>query len=137
MNDYVVADGGHILFKHDKETTLSMSSIFEKDIILVDVAMNGRIVTVNIYPTEKCNSILERMGLDSDNFYMLSKFKPLEAGRRIIDYDFPRRFSVEVLPILRGGIFLFLYVLYLFDVHSYIYYITYKTIFTWPLSPSL
>ena len=110
MNDYIVADGGHILFK---ETTLSMSKIFEKHIILVDVAMNGRIVTVNIHTTEKCNAILERMSLDSDNFYMMSKFKPLEAGRRIIDYDFPRRFSVEVLPILRGGIFLFLY---LFDM---------------------
>ena len=71
--------------------------------LMVDVRMNCGLRTVGVTPNTKCSFIMESLDIDPAAFYMVCGVKALDWNRLISDYDFPGRFSVEVIPILHGG----------------------------------
>ena len=71
--------------------------------ILIDVRMGGRLVTIPGSRDEMCSTILDKLDLDIDQFYLMLNGKLLQWGRVLGDYDVSERFTIQVLPILRGG----------------------------------
>ena len=71
--------------------------------ILIDVRMGGRLVTIPGSRDEMCSTILDKLDLDIDQFYLMLNGKLLQWGRVPGDYDVSERFTIQVLPILRGG----------------------------------
>ena len=77
-------------------------SASEPGAYMVDVRMIGGLKTIGVSPTDTCSAILEKLNIDPGEFHILCGTKPLNCTHCISDYDFPARFSVEVLPILHG-----------------------------------
>ena len=73
--------------------------------ILIDVTLGTRLVTIATDASEMCSAILKKLGMGENLklYYALFSGKPLQWERRFADYDVPERFTIEVVPTIRGG----------------------------------
>ena len=77
--------------------------MYDVNALMVDVRMISGQWTVSVSPNNKCSFIMETLDIDPASFYIMCGTKALDGNRVISDYDFPKRFAVEVLPIIHGG----------------------------------